>query len=285
MTESKASSGTQIISMKKVSTMGQLVLIVLLATSSAVSCAAEELTLELAKQRAHSALINLEEVGFKFETHDRSDELAMWSLGFRREGERATVHLDLKDGVVYAVKFSGLHDALKGQSKGVPNLTAPAARSKAEIIARRFAGTTMFRVNQPTIPFAHSIGSRGLSSIYRAEVEPIIEGYPVHGWGCSIEFDRVSGRVVAYAGKWNLPPRNPAPKVPLTKEQAVAAASKTYKKPTNLPMPNESWLAFVSLDGRPLTLTWYLKYTILRSKYSFHIDAGTGQVLKKTTYK
>lgn len=142
-----------------------------------------------------------------------------------------------------------------------------------------------FRIEEPVIPAAHALGSRGAAPIYRVKVRPVIDGYDVRGYGCSIEFDRVSGRVLSYAGKWNLPRKNPTPAKPLTFAEAAEEVRKASNGKGTWTAPKESWLAFLAPEGRPLTLLWFLKYEVGRYKFSFHIDAATGQILKKTTYK
>lgn len=248
-------------------------------------CSGEPLTLEVAKQRAITALATLEEIGYSFEAHERVEDARVWALVFRKSQQRAYVDIDLDDGVVYAVKFTGWSDAIKGVSKGIPTLTAAAAKRKAEVIARRFDPTIAFRIEEPIIPAAHALGSRKPSVIQRVKVRPVIDGYDVRGYGCSIEFDRVSGRVLSYAGKWNLPRKNPTPAKPLTLAEAAEEVKKAAKGKGTWTAPKESWLAFLAPEGRPLTLMWFLKYEVGRYRFSYHIDAGTGQVLKTTTYK
>lgn len=251
---------------------------------SVSACAPSESEFDTGKRSALNKLEKLGEHGFVFLQDHRDSEAGVWLLEFARGQERALVEVSEADGRALGVDFStAKREAYSKPIQGEPALTNEAAQERALAIARRFAPEADLRPDPIAAGTPKRLSNTRYSRICRIKTRMFVDGYEVEGKGCVVEFDYQTSRLLSYAGGYDVSRRNATPAKPLTLEEAVECLSTSLKRKTPLPLPDESRLAFMSVNGRPYTLTWFLKFS--RSKVSYHVDAGTGEVLERNLYK
>lgn len=251
---------------------------------SGAACSSSESVFDAGKRSALDKLEKLGEHGFVFLKDHRDREAGVWLLEFERGQERVLVEVSEEDGSARGVDFStARREAFSKPLDGDPALTNEAAQQRALAIARRFAPEADLRPDPIAAGTAKRSSNTRYSRICRIKLRMFVDGYEVEGKGCVVEFDHQTSRLISYAGGYDVSRRNATPAKPLTLQEAVDCLSISLKRKTALPLPDESRLAFMNVNGRPYTLTWFLKFS--RLKVSYHVDAGTGEVLGRVLHK
>lgn len=198
-------------------------------------------------------------IDLRFEKLYRSSRSRLLHLVYKGTGEAWSVRI-APDGEVFSAESTRLYPLVRNGNKSqMTHAGRLVATSKALAIAKRFAGNrelTGGATSQTAVTYKFGMK---------------VDGYPVHGYGCTLVFDPY-GSLLEYGGKWNAPSTRVTPAVIVPADQLLG------KLATKADVKEVKW--FDLGDGK-LTLAWRIR--LGRREVIF--DAGSGKKLIENVYR
>jgi len=194
-----------------------------------------------------------------------------WVMDFGSRSVKWRVHVDEEE--VFYITSSELQGAMARRGNGTDTAKRRASQLGAwsDAAIKEMAGSTVFKKVAPVVTPQGTIR-------YRYDAQ--LRGYRVFGYGSTMEVDAGTGNLLAYAGRWKLPPADPAPMKPITAAIAAQELARAFRIRSIGP-PTEQLLAYCDLGRNRLKLCWRIKAASLAGT----IDAASGAVISKELYK
>ena len=194
-----------------------------------------------------------------------------WVMDYGSQKVKWRVHVDEQE--VFYLLSSELERAMARRGNRAESAKRRSSQLEAwsDAATKGLAGSTSYKKSRPEFTPQGTV---------RYAYDAQLGGYRVYGYGSTLEVDAATGNFLAYAGRWKLPPADPAPAKPASSTLAARALATAFGVRSIGP-PKEELLAYCDLGQNRLRLCWRIKAASL----SGTIDATTGAVISKELYK
>lgn len=224
-----------------------------------------------ARSIAVSTLAKMGQVSVRFVDSRYERMGSYWVMDFGAKKTIWRVHVDEQE--VFYVSSSELQGAMARRGNRAESAKRQSSQLEAwsDAATKGLAGSTSFKKSRPEFTPQGTI-----RYAYQAQ----LNGYRVFGYGSTLEVDAATGNLLAYAGRWKLPPADPVPVKPVSAASAARELARAFGVPSIGPSTDQL-LAYCDLGQNRLRLCWRIKAASLAGT----IDATTGAVISKELYK
>lgn len=170
-----------------------------------------------------------------------------------------------RQGEVISARSLKLEQALAAKSNASPLAFTNLSKKSLDLVKALASGQKV--VMDRTRQSPHN------AAVVTHQLNLVVHGYEVDGYGCSVQWGTRSGELLAYAGKWRAP-------MPSMMPEKIIPVGKIIAN-HNLAKASHAALKWFDLGDDRLTLCWRIRYRNNEELY----DAGSGKKLYTNLYR